>query len=310
LKPRITVVGSVNMDLVLRTARLPAPGETIAGSAFRTIPGGKGANQAVAAARLGAEVHFIGAVGSDDFGRQLRSGLAADGIGLAHLAAVAAESTGVAMILVDAGGQNSIVLSPGANACVGVEQIDAATDLIAGASMLVCQLEIPLPAVTRAIDRARAAGTAVLLNPAPAVPLKRELLSKVDYLVLNETEAALLSGVPVVDEASAEAVAARLLQQGAGQVLVTLGDKGVVSASQTAGAVAVHAIPVDVVDTTAAGDTFVGAFAVAVASGVPAPEAVEYAQHAAALAVTKFGAQSSIPNRVEVDGFIQTRRRG
>ena len=310
MKPRITVVGSVNMDLVLRTARLPAPGETIAGSAFRTIPGGKGANQAVAAARLGAEVHFIGAVGSDDFGRQLRSGLAADGIGLAHLAAVAAESTGVAMILVDAGGQNSIVLSPGANACVGVEQIDAATDLIAGASMLVCQLEIPLPAVTRAIDRARAAGTAVLLNPAPAVPLKRELLSKVDYLVLNETEAALLSGVPVVDEASAEAVAARLLQQGAGQVLVTLGDKGVVSASQTAGAVAVHAIPVDVVDTTAAGDTFVGAFAVAVASGVPAPEAVEYAQHAAALAVTKFGAQSSIPNRVEVDGFIQTRRRG
>ena len=310
MKPSIVVVGSVNMDLVIRAPRMPAPGETIAGSGFRTIPGGKGANQAVAAARMGADVHFIGSVGGDDFGVRLKQGLADDGIDLTHLSVLKEESTGVAMIILDAKGQNSIVLSPGANGRVTPEQIEACADTIAGARMLVCQLETPLAAVTRAVDIAYDKGVPVILNPAPAVPLDRALLAKIKYLIPNETEASLLSGVQVADAETAGAAARRLVDDGVEQVLITLGDKGVVSSLEDRAMSSVPAIPVPVVDTTGAGDTFVGSLAVELASGRSVREAVQYAQYAAALKVTKLGAQTSIPRRDEVVAFMQSRAPG
>ena len=310
MKPSIVVVGSVNMDLVIRAPRMPAPGETIAGSGFRTIPGGKGANQAVAAARMGADVHFIGSVGGDDFGVRLKQGLADDGIDLTHLSVLEEESTGVAMIILDAKGQNSIVLSPGANGRVTPEQIEACADTIAGARMLVCQLETPLAAVTRAVNIAYDKGVPVILNPAPAVPLDRALLAKIKYLIPNETEASLLSGVQVADAETAGAAARRLVDDGVEQVLITLGDKGVVSSLEDRATSSVPAIPVPVVDTTGAGDTFVGSLAVELASGRSVREAVQYAQYAAALKVTKLGAQTSIPRRDEVVAFMQSRAPG
>lgn len=307
MKPSIVVVGSVNMDLVIRAPRMPAPGETIAGSGFQTIPGGKGANQAVAAARMGAEVHFIGSVGSDDFGRRLREGLAADGIDLTHLAVVEDESTGVAMIILDAAGQNSIVLSPGANGRVTPEQIEACGDTIARARMLVCQLETPIPAVTRAVDIAYDKRVPVILNPAPAVPLDRSLLAKISYLIPNETEASLLSGVQVVDAETAGVAAHRLIDDGVEEVLITLGDRGVMYALEDGVVSSAPAIRVPVVDTTGAGDTFVGTLAVELASARPIREAIQTAQAAAALKVTKLGAQTSIPRRDEVMQFIRSR---
>ncbi|WP_457336467.1 PfkB family carbohydrate kinase, partial [Rhizobacter sp. P5_C2] len=219
---RVVVLGSVNADLVLRCERLPGPGETVHGREFKVLPGGKGANQAVAAARLGAAVSFIGCVGADDHGREARRRLAAEGIELSHLAEVA-QPTGVAMILVDDHGQNSIALSAGANAALGVAQVEAAAALIASAALLVCQLESPLAAVTRAIAIAHAAGVPVLLNPAPAQALPAALLQQVDVLVPNESEAAVLLG-----EALAPAdAAARLRERGPATVIVTLGADGV-----------------------------------------------------------------------------------
>jgi len=307
MKPSIVVVGSVNMDLVIRAPRMPAPGETIAGSGVQTIPGAKGANQAVAAARMGAEVHFSGSVGSDDFGRRLRQGLAADGIDLTHLAVLEDESTGVALIILDAAGQNSIVLAPGANHRLTPEQIETCTDTIASADMLVCQLETPLPAVTRAVDIAYDKRVPVILNPAPAGPLERSLLAKIRYLISNETEASLLSGVQVVDAETAGVAAHRLIDDGVEQVLITLRHKGVVCALEHGAVSYAPAIRAPVVDTTGAGDTFVGTLAVELASARTLREAIQTAQAAAALAVTKLGAQTSIPRRDEVTQFIRSR---
>jgi len=307
MKPLIVVVGSVNMDLVIRAPRIPAPGETIAGSGFRTVPGGKGANQAVAAARSGAQVYLVGSVGDDDFGRRLMRGLADDEIDLSHLSVVDGESTGVAMIVVDAAGQNSIVLSPGANGRVTPEQIEACAGTIKRASMLLCQLETPLDAVGCAVDIAHEAGVPVILNPAPAVPLKRHLLAKIKYLIPNETEASLLSGVQVVDGKTAAAAARRLRDTGAEQVLITLGDKGVVSVLADRTVLSVPAIAVPAVDTTGAGDTFVGSLAVELASGKSVRQAIDFAQYAAAQKVTRLGAQTSIPRRDEVERFMQDR---
>jgi ribokinase len=305
MKPVIVVVGSVNMDLVIRAPRMPSPGETIAGSGFRTIPGGKGANQAVAAVRSGAQVHLIGSVGGDDFGRRLAHGLAEDSIGLGHLSVVDDEATGVAVIVVDASGQNSIVLSAGANGRVTADQIEACAGTIGAADMLVCQLETPLDAVSRAIDIAYAKGVPVILNPAPAVPLDRRMLAKVKYLIPNETEATLLSGVRVVDDETAVAAARRLRDDGAEQVLITLGNKGVVSVLDDGSVSSAPAVAVVAVDTTGAGDAFVGNLAVELARGRSVSQAIAFAQFAAALKVTRLGAQISIPRRDEVEKFMQ-----
>ncbi|MFZ4527441.1 MAG: ribokinase [Undibacterium curvum] len=307
MKPQICVVGSVNMDLVFRTPRMPAVGETLHGHEFRQIPGGKGANQAVAAARQGADVRFIGAVGDDGFGDFSQQSLSADGISLTHLSRIPGVATGVAGILVEDNGSNSIVLAAGANASLTPAHIDAAAADIRSAQILLCQLETPLNTVTQAIATARAAGVKVILNPAPAQDLSPELLAQVDYLILNETEAGQLSGIAVTDNASAQAASEKLLSMGVGQVLLTMGGHGA-QITQAGLSQFIPAIRVDVVDTTAAGDTFVGAFAVGIANGLSLLEASQEAQYTAALTVTKLGAQTSIPQRAEVLAFMAARK--
>lgn len=297
----IVVVGSANMDMVLRVQQLPRPGETVCGRGFETLPGGKGANQAVAAARLGAEVHFVGCVGSDVFGTQMRATLQAEGVNVDHLATVSGPS-GIAIVLVDdASGQNSIAIEAGANAALTTSHVDAAADTIAAASMLVCQFESPLAAVQRAIGIAHAAGVPVLLNPAPVQPLSPELLQQVSLLVPNESEAAALAGQAPGEPVDEVLVAERLRQLGAGTVIVTLGERGVY-VSTTGGATRHEAQPVArVVDTTGAGDTFIGALAAArCRDGLSLHDAVAFAQRAAAFSVSRRGAMSAMPHREEL----------
>lgn len=295
----IVVLGSVNTDLVLQCADLPLPGQTILGDGFRTLTGGKGANQAVAAARLGAPVAFIGCVGDDGFGRTARELLAAEGIDTAHLHTIAGTNTGVAMILVERSGQNCIALAAGANAALRPAHVDDAAALIEGAAMLICQLESPLDAVQRAIDIAHAAGVTVLLNPAPVQPLPADLLAKVDVLVPNETEAAALTGLPPAAPFDAARAAAQLRGQGPRTVIVTLGSAGAL-VSDAAGAVHVAAPRVQAVDTTGAGDTFIGAYAAARCAGAGLHQAITHGQRAAALSVTRAGAMASMPRAQEL----------
>ena len=297
--PRIAVVGSINVDLVTHAPRLPVPGETLLGTTFRTVHGGKGANQAVAAARLGASVAMIGCVGNDAFGARLHDALAAERIDVTRVRRIDGEATGVATITVDARGANSIVVVPGANARLDAEAIDAAQDAIAGAALMVCQLEVPIETVARAIGSAIAHRTPVLLNPAPAQPLFDALLARIDYLVVNETEAESLTGIAVGDDASAVRAADALRTKGVGNVLVTLGARGVCWRGN-AGQGRHRAIAVTAVDTTAAGDTFVGGFAAARAGGASMDDAIGFGQRAAAISVTRHGAQTSIPTRDEV----------
>lgn len=307
MKPSITVVGSVNMDLVFRTPRMPAIGETLHGHEFRQIPGGKGANQAVAAARQGAAVRFIGAVGDDGFGEFSRNCLNSEGIDLQYLSTCKGLATGVAGIMVEDCGNNSIVLAAGANAALSIAHIEAASDAISSAQFLICQLETPLPTVSRAIAIAHAHGVKVILNPAPAFALSDALLQQVDYLIVNETEASQLSAIEVVDQASARLASLALLQRGAGVVLLTMGEHGSLI-TQASGHHFIPAIEVEVVDTTAAGDTFVGAFAVGLANGLSVLDASIEAQYTAALTVTKLGAQTSIPQRQQVLEFMAQRK--
>lgn len=300
MTPHIAVVGSINMDLVFRMPRMPAPGETLMGHSFHQIQGGKGANQAVAAARMGAQVSFIACVGDDAFGASSVQALARDGIATQHIRTVAQCATGVAGILLDDAGQNSIVLAPGANAQLSCDDISRASETLAKAKLLLCQLETPLRSVLHAITSAKSAGVAVLLNPAPAQQLDDAVLAQVDYLVLNETEATLISGVEVSDLQSAQHAAARLQERGAHIVVITLGALGVWVA-EVGAAYFLPAYVVEVVDTTAAGDSFVGAFAVAMAEGSEVRAACQLAQAAGALAVTQLGAQTSIPHRDAVE---------
>jgi ribokinase len=291
---RIVVLGSVNMDLVVRCKRLPSPGETVQGGDLRRWPGGKGANQAVAAARMGAAVDFIGCVGDDDLGREAAAVLRAEGVGLEHLHVLPGVSTGVAMIVVDEQGENTIVLSAGANGHVSTNHVRAAATLISDAALMVCQLEVPLEAIEEASRIARKAGVPVLLNPAPASVLPAGLLEAVDYLVPNETEAAVLAP----HAAGHEAMIRALQRLGPRQVLMTLGADGVMVAGDDISVV--PAPHVHAVDTTGAGDTFVGALAAALVDGEPLSNAVNFAVRAAAVSVTREGAMSAMPRRDEV----------
>ncbi|MCX5125194.1 ribokinase [Streptomyces sp. NBC_00347] len=291
----IAVLGSTNMDLVAYVAKAPRLGETVTGRAFRTAPGGKGANQAVAAARSGGEVVMIGAVGADEFGVRLRSALAGAGVETAALRTVEGAS-GTAHITVDDEGGNSIIVIPGANALVtSLEPGDAAR--IGAADSLLLQLELPLEAVLAGALAARAQGVRTILTPAPAQPLPAELLAATDLLVPNEHEAAALTGLTDVH------LAAAALLQDVPEVVVTLGAAGVLYAARGHEPLAVPAPPVRAVDTTAAGDTFVGALAVALGEGRPMPEALRWASAAAALSVQRPGAQDSMPTRAEVVVF-------
>lgn len=287
------------MDLVTRASRLPRAGETLIGQTFSTVPGGKGANQAVACARLGAKVSMIGQVGNDGFGSTLRDGLAADGIDVSGVRQTTAVGTGVAMILVEDIGQNRIVLAAGANGALTSADLDAHAALIEGAAMLVLQLEVPMPVVQRAIEMAHAAGVPVLLNPGPAVPLPEAIWTQIDILVPNESEATLLSGVEVTDAPSAYAAAHVFRQRGVKCVLITLGANGV-AVVDDAGERHLPAHVVKAVDTTAAGDTFIGGISAGLVEGMPIDDAVALGQRASALCVTRHGAQPSIPYRREI----------
>ena len=295
----IVVAGSLNMDLVLEVPRVPAAGETLSGRTFRLVPGGKGANQAVACARLGGKVAMVGRVGADEFGTTLRRGLEQDGILLDHVGVDTDVSTGVALILVDDSAQNRIVVVPGANGTFAPANVDAAGAWIDGAKLVLVQLETPMPSVEHAIQRAVRAGVPVLLNPAPAQALSDDVLRSVDYLVPNETEASMLTGIEVTDVTSAAAAARSLRQRGARCVLITLGPRGVLIADDDG--VRDHAAArVQAVDTTAAGDTFIGGLSVGLVEGMTLDAAARFAMQAAALSVTRPGAQTSIPYRSEI----------
>ena len=298
----VVVIGSLNMDLVTRAPRLPVGGETLIGHSFATVSGGKGANQAVAASRLGAQVAMVGCVGSDDYGVQLRDALLAEQIDC-QAVSVVEDSSGVALIVVDDNSQNAIVIVAGANGAMTPAVIDQFDAVLQAADVVICQLEIPDATVGHALKRARALGKTVILNPAPASrPLPADWFTAIDYLIPNESEATALSGLPVDSLESAEKAASHLIAMGAGKVIITLGAQGSLFAN---GQSFEHfpAPKVKAVDTTAAGDTFVGGFAAALATGKSEAEAIRYGQIAAALSVTRAGAQPSIPTQSDVQAF-------
>lgn len=301
----VVVVGSSNTDMILRVKRIPRPGETLLGGAFSTAAGGKGANQAVAARRSGARVAFIARLGSDSLGRESRARLKAEGIDVSHVGLDPREPSGVALIFVGDDGENAIGVAGGANLRLLPKDIARASGLLRKASVVLLQLETPLESVAAAARAARRAGATVILNPAPAQPLPASLLRQVSLLTPNETEASLLSGVRVTDAASAARAAAVLRAKGAGAVLVTLGSKGALL-STAEGSAVIAGFKVKAVDTTAAGDVFNGALAARLAEGAPLHESVRFAHAAAALSVTRLGAQPSIPNRRETDRMLRT----
>lgn len=297
---QVVVVGSINMDMVSHSRRLPAPGETLMGEAFVMAPGGKGANQAVAAARLGARVAFVSRVGTRAHGLELLAALADEGIATAGVATDAQALPGIAVIMVASeGGENSIVYVPGSNAQLSAADVQAAAALLHSARVVVAQLEVPVPAIEKAFELAREAGVATILNAAPALPAGVALLPLSDWLVVNETEAAQLAGLPADGVEAAMQAAKALLQRGPRQVVVTLGAQGVLLCS-AAGIEHLLAQAVRAVDTVGAGDTFVGGLAAGLAEGMAAADAVRLGQAAAAIAVSRSGVQSAMPYRSEL----------
>jgi ribokinase len=300
----ILVVGSANMDLVASVERFPVPGETIFGSAFQHFPGGKGANQAVCAARLGGEVSFIGKLGHDLFGEKLRRGMKHDRIRLDHCETDRSAPTGTAIITVDAKGQNEIVVISGSNMRLSAADVEHHRAAFRRARILLLQLEIPLPTVTRAARMARADGMGVILNPAPARPLPKSLLRLVDVLVPNETELEQLAGRKARSVREATSAARVLLAHGVRAIVVTMGSRGALAVTD-ARASLVPARKVRPVDTTAAGDAFCGALAYALSGGGALEEAIPFANAVAAFSVTRKGAQSSMPTPRELAAFIR-----
>lgn len=299
---KIVIVGSLNMDLVVRMPQIPRPGETLLGGVFHTIPGGKGANQAVAAARLGAEVVMIGCVGGDAFGQEMRATLAQEGIDTTHVLIHPDEATGVALIQVDAQGQNSIAVASGANFRLTSADVETAMRAIGDFDALVMPLETPLETIYTAAHHAR--GAKVLLNPAPAQKLDEELLARVDVLIPNEYEIVLMADTG----ADIYQAAHELQTLGVKNLIVTLGSQGALLFEEnTSQAVQIPAFPVQAVDSTAAGDCFVGGLAVGLCEGKSLTAAAEFASAAAAISVTRHGAQPSLPRRDEVGAFLQDR---
>lgn len=298
----ILVVGSLNMDMVVRTPRHPRLGETVLGTLYRTYPGGKGANQAVAAARLGARVKMIGRTGQDAFGDQLVEAVRANQVDTRYIRQDTPEPTGVAFITVDNEGQNTIVVASGANSLLTPQDISQAQQAFDGAAVLLLQLEVPLETVEKAISLARQRGIPVVLNPAPAQLLESDLLEQVDYLIPNQSELTELAG-----QDSTQAALRVVQTHGVKRLVVTLGADGalVVDGEWQE---RLPTYPVHVVDTTAAGDAFVGAFAVALSEGYGLRQATIWGNAAGALAVTRAGAMPSLPSRAEFDSFLASAR--
>jgi ribokinase len=297
----VVVVGSLNMDLVAQVPRLPQRGQTIAGYDFQLLPGGKGANQAFAIGRLGGQARMIGRVGEDPFGERLRSSLSSAGVDVSGVMSTPGESTGVALILVETGGQNQIVVAAGANGKLSPGDVHAELQRAPGRYLLL-QLESPLQTVAAAANQARLCGMSVILDPAPAMPLSSSLLGNLDVLTPNESEALILLGVRgdhiSLDEAPA--VCAKLLGLGPSCIILKMGERGAWLADSRQSR---HfRVPrVEAVDTTAAGDTFNGALVTALAEGKPLEKAIGFANCAAAISVTRLGAQPSVPSRREVE---------
>lgn len=299
---RICVVGSCNIDLTFRIPRLPAPGETLAGGSVSSGFGGKGANQAVMAARLGARVAMVGRVGRDVFGADMLRELRTQGIDTGHVSVDAALPTGTAAILVDDAARNCIVVVAGANGALSPADVERAASAIRSAQVLLCQLEVPVVTTLAALRLARAAGVRAVLNPAPAVPLPNEALRLASLCVPNETELDALTGRQVTSLEQAETAARALHAQGAGAVTVTMGARGALVVDE-AGVDHIPAVPVTAVDPTGAGDAFIGALGVFLAEGRPVREAARRAGAVAALSVTRPGAQASFPSRAEVEAI-------
>jgi ribokinase len=299
---RITVIGSINIDLQVKTQRLPKIGETIFGDGVSLSPGGKGANQAVAIARLGETVSMIGCVGKDSFGDILIENLSINGVDTKHVHINKTCTSGMAIIMV-CDGDNCIIVDPGANEKLGIEAIDHAESLIAESEIVVLQLEIPLPVVKYAMQVAKKHGRFVILNPAPAIPLDIEILQMADLITPNEIESGILTGVSIENYLDAIEAAKKLRIAGANTVITTLGPKGAMIFDGN-DPILIPANQVAAVDSTAAGDTFTAALAVSLIQNKPLIDAVRYATAAAAITVTRFGAQSSLPTKEEVNDML------
>lgn len=300
-KKAIIVIGSSNTDMVIRTRKMPRPGETVLGGDFMMNHGGKGANQAVAAAKLGGPTMFIGKVGNDVFGRQTIEMLRGVGIDVSHLGVSETLPSGIALINVDDSGENSIAVASGANADLSAADIDAAEEAIKNAALIITQLESPLETVAHAARLAKKHGVPVILNPAPAPakPLPEELMANIDILIPNETEAEIISGIEITDPASELEAINKIHAMGVKTVIFTLGSDGAL-VCENGECEKIPSFKVKAVDTTAAGDTFCGALCVALSEGKPIADAVRFANRAASISVTRMGAQQSIPTRDEL----------
>ncbi|KFI12781.1 ribokinase [Vibrio coralliilyticus] len=301
---KLVVLGSVNADHVLQVPSFPRPGETLHGRNYQVIPGGKGANQAVAAARLNADTGFIACVGDDAFGINIRENFKMDNINIAGVKMQPNCPTGIAMIQVAESGENSICISAEANAKLTEDAIEVDLERIRQANYLLMQLETPMCGIEKAAQVAKASRTNIILNPAPARELSDELLACIDVITPNETEAEVLTGVTVTDNESAQEAANALHRKGIEIVLITLGAKGV-WLSQNGRGELILGFRVEATDTTAAGDTFNGALVTGLLEDLPLESAIKFAHAAAAISVTRFGAQTSIPSRDEVDAFLE-----
>jgi len=302
---KIVVIGSSNTDMIIQVDRIPVPGETVLGGKFSIAAGGKGANQAVAASRAGGKVTFIAAIGDDVLGDQALEGFRKDDIDISCIKRIRGMASGVALIFVDKNGENSIGVASGANAKLLPQDIEDSADIITSADIVLMQLETPIETIKKAARLAYEAGVKVILNPAPARSLDDELLHLVSIMTPNEIEAELLTGIKVENETGAKRAAEKLLGKGIEFILITLGAQGALLASQNK----LELIPgfkVDAIDTTAAGDVFNGALAAGLAENKSIDEAIQFASAAAALSVTKLGAQSSAHHREEIDAFLKT----
>jgi ribokinase len=295
----IIVLGSINMDLVVHAPRLPKPGESLIGTSFHTTPGGKGANQAVACARLGIKTHMIGRVGDDVFGDALLKNLAAYGVDTTDVSIEGSQPSGVALIAIDEAAENNIIVVPGANDTVGQSELDYLVSILPDVQVLLLQLEVPMDIVQKAAQLAHQRSITVILDPAPAKQLPAELYPYVDILTPNTTEAGILAGFPVETIEEAEKAADLFLERGARLAIIKMGSMGAYAKDQTGGRF-YPAIPVQAVDTVAAGDAFNGALGAALSEGQPFDKAMHWALAAGAIAVTHLGAQKAMPDRKEI----------
>ncbi len=306
---KILIVGSSNTDLIIKVPEIPRPGETLLGGVFQTFPGGKGANQAVAAARAGGDVVFIASVGDDAYGEEAVKGYKLDNINTENIKICKNVPSGIAMINVSDKGENAITVAPGANARLTPADLDDAEEAFLEADFMLVQLETPVETVAKAMEMCREFNTMVILNPAPAMDLPGEILSMTDIITPNETEAERLTGISIRDENDARRAAEKLHEKGVGKVIITMGAGGAFLSDPVSGTrLLIPGFSVEAADTTAAGDVFNGQLAVALSEEKSLEDSIRIAHAAAALSVQKIGAQSSIPRREETDYFLEEKR--